>query len=117
MKRRFLACLLALAPVSAQAAERRCGWLDNPTPANWWLTDRQGEWIISTQGGEEASGMEHIPDISDRQWVKTNGWHGYGCACLTVDVNRRDKRITRILSGTELPLRTCRNDRALPRKR
>ena len=24
------------------APERRCGWLANPSPANWWLLDR--EW-------------------------------------------------------------------------
>src|SRR5262245_20967552 len=31
--------------------ERRCGWVDNPTPSNWWLVDRDGEWEIGLQGG------------------------------------------------------------------
>lgn len=31
--------------------ENRCGWVDNPTPANWWLTDRDGEWVIGVPGG------------------------------------------------------------------
>ncbi|MGO4778074.1 DUF4087 domain-containing protein, partial [Lysobacter sp. 2RAB21] len=36
---------------SAKAAvENRCGWFVNPSPANAWLIDRDGEWIIATQG-------------------------------------------------------------------
>ena len=43
--------LAATMPVNVQAAplirqQTRCGWIDNPTPANWWLTDGYGEWII-----------------------------------------------------------------------
>jgi hypothetical protein len=32
-------------------AEERCGWLENPTPGNFWLKDPHGLWTISAQGG------------------------------------------------------------------
>jgi hypothetical protein len=44
------AAFASLAAVPA-LAERRCGWLENPTPANYCLTDRDGEWTIGVQGG------------------------------------------------------------------
>jgi hypothetical protein len=56
------------------AAETRCGWLQNPTPANWWLDDADGSWTIMSQGGGEGPpGMDLIPDISERDYVRTNG--------------------------------------------
>ncbi|HYG29015.1 MAG TPA: DUF4087 domain-containing protein, partial [Allosphingosinicella sp.] len=51
----FLAAA-ALAAAPQSPTQRRCGWLDNPTPANWWLTDRDGEWLIGAQGGYQAPG-------------------------------------------------------------
>lgn len=108
------AAALAAAPQSG--IERRCGWLDNPTPANWWLTDRDGEWSIGSQGGYQAPGMENMQDMSARGWVRTNGYYGYGCACLDVRVDRADRRITSIVRATPLPLRQCRADRRLPRR-
>lgn len=96
-------------------AERRCGWLSNPTPANYWLTDRDGQWIISSQGGYHAEGWDEMPDMTTRSWVGTNGSYGYGCACLTVTTDRRTSRIRRIFSATPVPLRQCRNDRTLRR--
>lgn len=57
---RFVAWLLAMSACSAQAipelAKVRCGWFENPTPANAWLTDRDGDWIIPVQGGHQANG-------------------------------------------------------------
>ena len=38
------------------------GWLQNPTPGNWWLVDRDGEWTIGTQGGETIS----VEDVAKR---------------------------------------------------
>src|SRR4051794_7098625 len=35
---------------AASITDRRCGWLSNPTPGNWWLFDGHGEWILATQG-------------------------------------------------------------------
>ncbi len=112
----FLA-LTGSAASQIPATERRCGWLDNPTPANWWLTDRDGEWTIAVQGGRQAPGLDALPDMTTRGWVRTNaGSYGYGCACLDVVTDRRTMRITRIASGRPLPLAQCRRDRALPRR-
>lgn len=109
-----LALLAAAAP--AEAAERRCGWIDNPTPANWWLTDREGEWTLSIQGGYQADGMDTMPDMSTRGWVETNGSYGHGCGCMTVVTDRKAKRIIRVISAAPVPLRQCRADRTLPRR-
>jgi hypothetical protein len=97
----------------ALAAETRCGWIQNPTPANWWLDDAQNTWTIMTQGsGDEPEGMDLIPDISEHDYVRTNGNYGYACACMSVETDGRE-RITRILSFRQLPLAKCRNDKAL----
>jgi Protein of unknown function (DUF4087) len=113
---RYLLLFLIFIAFPASAAERRCGWLANPTPANYWLNDRQGEWIISEQGGYQADGMDHMPDMTTRGWVKTNGYYGYGCACMTVDTDRKTKRITNIVSAIPRPLRQCRADRLLTKR-
>jgi hypothetical protein len=107
----LLVAVLAAAPAGAR--ERRCGWLQNPTPANWWLIDRDGEWLIGAQGGYQAPG--DMPDMSTRGWVEVNGSHGYGCACMTVTTDRRSRRVTRIHAAQPMPLRQCRADRRLPR--
>jgi len=112
-----LAATLALLAAVPALAERRCGWLENPTPANYWLTDRDGEWTISTQGGPFAEGWDDMPDMTTQGWVRTNGSYGYGCACMEVTTNRRDMSITRVISARPVPLRQCRNDRSLPRRR
>lgn len=111
----FLAALAAAAGPQG-ATERRCGWIDNPTPGNWWLTDRDGEWLIGAQGGYQAPGMDNMPDMSTRGWVRTNGNYGHGCGCMDVTVDRASMRITRIARATPLPLRQCRADRNLPRR-
>ena len=111
-----LVLLAALPPgPGAHAAERRCGWLDNPTPANWFLRDRDAEWVLSLQGGYAADGLDGMPDMTGQGWVETNGHYGHGCACLTVVVDRPARRITKLLSAQAQPLSRCRADPALPR--
>ena len=46
------------ASLSPVLAEERCGWLENPTPGNWWLKDAHAFWIIATQGGP-VQGIEN----------------------------------------------------------
>jgi hypothetical protein len=108
-----LSLLIAL---PSHALERRCGWLDNPTPANWWLQDAQASWTISAQGGFQAQGMENIPDISEWQYVKTNGNYGYACACMDVRTDKQRRRILSLRNFKQLPLQQCRRDPALPRR-
>lgn len=96
---------------TASSFETRCGWFANPTPANAWLNDKDGEWTIGVQGGYQAEG--DWPDFSDSQWVKTNVNYGYGCACMSVKVNRQTHQITEIKKATARPLSVCRADHAL----
>ncbi|MBR0649032.1 DUF4087 domain-containing protein [Roseomonas terrae] len=109
----ILGCLWAGG--AAAAPERRCGWLANPSPANWWLRDRDGEWVLSVQGvgREPVPGLDSLPDMTTLGWVETNGPHGYGCACLILDT-APGGRVVRILSGEPLPMQRCRADRTLP---
>jgi hypothetical protein len=103
---------LFLSPAVA-AAESRCGWIDNPTPANWWLTDADGEWIIGTQGGQQAEGMDLMPDFTAGEWVETNGSYGYGCTCMEVTTDKAASRILTVTGVSQKPLAACRNDPAL----
>jgi Protein of unknown function (DUF4087) len=93
------------------APETRCGWFSNPTPANAWLNDSEGEWTISIQGGYQAEG--DYPDFKPSQWVKTNGPHGYGCACMKVTTDKSEMKILKIFSATARPLSACRKDKKL----
>ena len=97
----------------AQQAEMRCGWFDNPTPANASLHDREGEWVIGVQGGHQAEG--DWPHFGPRQWVETNGHYGYGCACMRLKVDRETHHVLEIESARARPLSACRRDRALRR--
>jgi hypothetical protein len=100
---------------AAGPGERRCGWLTNPTPGNWWLFDGRGEWILATQGSEPVPGMDDMPDMSTAGWVETNGHYGYGCACMTISYDAATRRVTRVANAKPKPLKQCRADRALPR--
>ncbi|WP_455271161.1 DUF4087 domain-containing protein [Rhizobium herbae] len=104
----FLIGIEATSPLLA--AETRCGWLQNPTPGNWWLDDADGNWTIMSQGGEGPPGMDLIPDISERDYVRTNGNYGYACACLSVGTDGNEGSITGILSFRQLALAKCEND-------
>lgn len=99
----------------AQAKETRCGWYVNPTPGNYYLTDRDASWWMRAQGGRVADGFdEHAPAFDENEYVELqpNGY-GYGCACLSVDTDVGDEAITRIYSGRILPLSQCEDDDAL----
>jgi hypothetical protein len=77
--------------------------------------NREAEWILSVQGGYQAEGMDAMPDMSTLGWTRTNSKDGYGCACLTVEMDRVEKQITHLLSAQRLPLSCRRADRSLPR--
>lgn len=98
----------------AHPVETRCGWFENPTPANIWLTDRDGEWTIGIQGGYQVAGEWDWPKFKKSEWVVTNsGGRGYGCACFKVTANAETKEILHIYSTQSRPLKACRKDPAL----
>lgn len=98
--------------------ETRCGWLDNPTPANMSLYDKEGEWIIGVQGGYQVPGDWEAPDFKPRQWVHTNAAdYGYGCACFRLRVDKKTQEVSEIKSSRALPLSACRKDQGLKRWR
>jgi hypothetical protein len=88
----------------------RCGWFENPSPGNAWLTDVQGEWLIGAQGGHQAEG--DWPRFPPHRWVRRQASYGHGCACLRVSSDA-DHRVLKIHSAASRPLRVCRADQAL----
>jgi hypothetical protein len=104
---------------AADSAPLRCGWFQNPTPGNAWLTDRDGDWLVGVQGGPQADG--DWPRFAPARWVRINGHYGYGCACLRAQVQSASQAeprlVLRILSAHSRPLQACRNDRRLTEPR
>jgi hypothetical protein len=117
MGRLLLLAMLLAASATADAAERRCGWFSNPSPANWYLIDRDGEWIIGEQGGYQIpdKSWDVMPDMRSRGWLKTNVDYGYGCACMKVQTDRKTMHVLEIIAAKPVSLRQCRADRRLPR--
>lgn len=122
--RLFLSLTLTLAVTTpVLASENRCGWIQNPTPGNYWLDDGEGSWMMMAQGSDqEPVGMENMPDFSAGDFVKTNGYYGYACTCMKVETERSGDfgesfvgRITAIYSVKQLPISKCRADKALAR--
>ena len=118
----LVATLVSLSSMAASAAEPSsaeaktlCGWFDNPTPGNAWLTDRSAEWIVGVQGGHQAEG--DWPEFKAGQWISTNRSYGYGCACLRVVASAASHEVQRILSAKSRPLSACKKDPALARHR
>ena len=106
--------LVFAAPLRAAVAEERCGWLENPTPGNWWLRDARGLWIISAQDGPYAEGVEKMPEPEPEHFVATNGHYGYSCACVSGAFDDHAERMTRVDAARVLSLSVCRGDKALP---
>jgi hypothetical protein len=112
----LLGLLVLSPPLAAKepgGVQKLCGWIENPTPANWWLDDRNGQWIISVQGDYEAEGIDKLPDFGEKNWVATNGSHGYGCACLKARVDKDKRRVTTIEDVSVEALDVCRADKHL----
>jgi hypothetical protein len=115
----------AVAPRPSPPGELRCGWFENPTPGNAWLTDRHGQWLVGAQGGHQAEG--DWPQFGRQRWVRTNGHYGHGCACMRVRTQGRPPQpgsasngagellVLQIYSARSRPLSVCRQDRHLPK--
>lgn len=97
MNKKIALLVLLIAP-SLYAKENRCGWLENPTPGNYWLTDKDGDWTISTQGKEGPTGMEYLVGFPSKEFINTNNSYGYGCGCILSEASKESKEITRIFN-------------------
>ncbi len=125
MKKLIALSVLVLAPVFASATtDVRCGWYANPTPANHWITDGQGDWIIMSQGSHQAQGSETIAmNTEDKKlWVKTSPTgYGYGCACATVTYDlvpgQKYQLVKSLRNLRQQALKICRTDKNLPQKK
>ncbi|MHB7679627.1 DUF4087 domain-containing protein, partial [Klebsiella pneumoniae] len=84
MNKKIALLVLLIAP-SLYAKENRCGWLENPTPGNYWLTDKDGDWTISTQGKEGPTGMEYLVGFPSKEFINTNNSNA---TCLPIDKAR-----------------------------
>lgn len=104
-----------MAALPAQAAERRCGWYMNPTTGNHLFIDRDGMWVIAEQRGYQAPGLNDMSGLDTGEWERGESAGGHGCVCLSLEVDRASRRVTRILSGEAMSLAQCRVDPALPR--
>ncbi|HZG31218.1 Protein of unknown function [Ensifer adhaerens] len=110
-------CLVSTG-ASAGGPLTRCGWVLNPTPGNWYLSDGDGDWTLATQGSdEEAVGMENIGDISAGDYEATNGNYGYACGCMKVRDDPATMRILEVLSFRQSSLAKCKKDPHLPSPR
>ena len=105
---------------AAGRTEKRCGWLDNPSPGNASLIDQSGEWIITMQGMFGARGdLPSFDDLTNDAMFVPSGvaGYGYGCACLDVKTLKgddvRENRIVQIIGGAVYPLAECRKNRKL----
>ena len=116
----FIALFLA-APANA---ERRCGWYNNPSPANVFLKDADGFWWIAKQGSPPAPGSNdaYTPAFDDRvrldaagKIVTNGGSYGYSCACADgVFGPVGSGEVLSITRLDALPIAQCENDPNLP---
>ena len=123
LKMKFIAAafimLFGLFDADAQQSkkfETRCGWLQNPTPANYSFYDKDDEWIIGVQGGYQVEDFE-APAFKRGQWVNYfDGSYGYGCACFQMKVDYETDYVLEIRKSYARPLAACRKDKALKKK-
>ena len=103
--------VISAAPALAAEPQTRCGWVDNETPGNFTLLDRDGAWVIAAQGGYQAKGFDTLPDLSEKEFAELNAPHGYSCDCLKVTVDARRHRIAKIFGVTLRTIKDCQDDR------
>ncbi len=113
--------LTAVLLASPAMAETRCGWYDNPSPANHWLTDADGEWTLMLQGGQQLNGFIDLPasawEFGDEWEYRNVGSYGFGCACIEGDFGPVGSgEVIRVRQMRPLTLAKCRADPALPER-
>ena len=102
------------------SAENRCGWIENPGPGTWWLTDKDAIWEISTQGGYSVTpeSIDNLPNVIPNEYVRVSGIYGYSCGCIVVDTDRDKRRIMAIRKkGKQVLLKKCLEDKSIASRR
>lgn len=99
---------------TAFAQEKRCGWIANPTPGNYWITDAQDTWTMAVQGGYQAEGLDKLQYPNNDQYVETNGNYGYFCGCVSANFNKETLYVEFIKNASAELLKTCLEDPNLP---
>ena len=113
MKTALLLLSLALPHLSpAAVAEQRCGWVENPTPANYFFVDEEETWTLALQGGYQAPGMQNLPELT----LVNEGTGRAACACLDLVVSQEKRRVEEVVAATSKPIAECQNNAALPRR-
>mgnify|MGYP001551625199 CR=1 FL=1 len=112
---RILFLILAiLCCINTYAAETRCGWLENPSPANVWLIDKDASWTITMQGmvfiDDKSNDLVFKAMNNENEFVITNRHYGFSCACLTVDTDKKTQQIKKVYKSKQLLLKTCLED-------
>jgi len=112
--------ICSIVSFNLHAKEMRCGWLENPSPANIWLIDKDATWFLSAQGrfnlDHQSLDLAYEGIKNKEQFVKTNENYGFSCACLTVDVNEDAEEIVKVYKSTQLNLKQCLADITIANK-
>ncbi|EIK97661.1 hypothetical protein PMM47T1_04094 [Pseudomonas sp. M47T1] len=103
--------LTSLANAAQPAEERLCGWYENSAPRVINLIDHEGSWKIATADGYNAPGQK--PVFRSSQWIRTNGDYGYGCACVSGELDEQTHTVNAITTATARTLSACRADTTL----
>lgn len=113
---KFVAFVLSVLVSSSVFAkvETRCGWISNPTPANYWIVDADDLWVIGAQGGYQAEGEDLNYPESEDQMVYTNGNYGYWCGCIKGDFDKSNSLVLKVISSFPKTLKACLEDPNLP---
>ncbi len=117
----LIACLSLLFSMTATADETRCGWLENPSPANMWLIDRDGVWNILVQGvpsklDDKSVELAYQAIANEKEFVRSNLNYGFSCACLTAELDREKKQFKAIYKARQLSLKQCLEDTAIVKR-
>lgn len=116
--RLLIICLGAFFTLTTEAKETRCGWLENPSPANIWLIDHDDTWAISVQGApisldDKSLDLAYQAIKNQQEFVRTNQSYGFSCACLTIDADKDEKSIKVIYKAQQLTLKQCLEDTSI----
>ncbi len=114
MKLSLVLLVFGLAISAFAKEETRCGWISNPTPANYWIDDADGSWTIGVQGGFQAKGVITAYP-TDSQMVNTNGNYGYWCGCVRGTFDPITMLLLNISSSSVKNLDVCLEDSNLPK--